>query len=238
MFCQKCGAQIPDDSTFCRKCGNPVKGKSAAGSPIVTNLVEGLKAFFTGKWENGIMSAAQSKSHEWAILLGCNVLLFSLAGGVFGAVRNIGFGFPFLFGFIISLVANIIMFGALYAVLALMRKTLPIFSMLNLYAFTTLPLTVAALAAMPLAPAWHMFATFFLAIAVLTQVLMVYMASKKAAGDGRMNIAPFVIVIACAVLVLAICAYWLSYAATASYIKAEYGEDALDAIKALSSLDL
>ena len=155
MFCQKCGAQIPDDSTFCRKCGNPVKGKSAAGSPIVTNLVEGLKAFFTGKWENGIMSAAQSKSHEWAILLGCNVLLFSLAGGVFGAVRNIGFGFPFLFGFIISLVANIIMFGALYAVLALMRKTLPIFSMLNLYAFTTLPLTVAALAAMPLAPAWH-----------------------------------------------------------------------------------
>ena len=236
MFCQKCGAQIPDDSTFCRSCGAPVKAKGAADSPILTNCVESLKAFFTGKWEDGIMSAAQSNSHEWAIILGCNVILFSLAGGVFGASRGIGFGYPFLFGFIISLVANVVMFGALYAILTAMRKTLPIIPMLNLYAFTTLPLTVAALAGMPLAPAWAMFPTFFLAIAVLTQVLMMYMAVKKAVGDGQVKISPFMIIFAVALLVLCVSVYWLSNAAMNSFFQAEYGVSYNEIMDSLSNL--
>ena len=236
MFCQKCGAEIPNDSTFCRNCGAPIAGKNAGTPAIITNLLNPLKAFFTGKWEDGIMGAAQSNTHEWSILLGCNIILFALAGGVYGAAREIGFGFPFLFAFLISLAANVIMFGALYAILALMHKSLAIIPMLNLYALTTLPLTVAALVAMPLAPAWHMFPTFFLAIAVLTQVLMMFLAVKAAAGGERVNISLFMIVYAVALLALAVSTYWLSVAAYNSYIVEEYGEEALDALKALSKI--
>ncbi len=32
MFCNKCGAEIPDDSSFCLKCGNPIPGTSSDGS--------------------------------------------------------------------------------------------------------------------------------------------------------------------------------------------------------------
>ena len=234
MFCQKCGAQIPDDSTFCRNCGNPIKGKSAAGSPILTNLVGGLKAFFTGKWENGIMNAAQSKSHEWAILLGCNVLLFSLAFAICGACLEFGFGFHFLFGFIISLIANIVMFGALYAVLAAMRKTLPIISMLNLYAFTTLPLTAAALCAMPFAPMWHLFPMIFVALAILTQVLMMFIAVQKAAGEGRINIPMFVIIMVCALIVLFVAAHWLNVAAVNSVADSDASAAATGLLKMLA----
>lgn len=31
MYCSKCGAQIPDDSTFCSSCGAPVSGQVVKG---------------------------------------------------------------------------------------------------------------------------------------------------------------------------------------------------------------
>lgn len=33
MFCEKCGAKIPDGASFCEKCGAPVGG-AAAGGPV------------------------------------------------------------------------------------------------------------------------------------------------------------------------------------------------------------
>lgn len=37
MFCQKCGASMQDDDTFCGKCGHQVKDGSPSGSPSTLN---------------------------------------------------------------------------------------------------------------------------------------------------------------------------------------------------------
>ena len=177
------------------------------------------------------MSAAQSNSYEWSILLAANIVFFSLAFGVYGAVQELSFGYYFLFGFIISIVANVIMFGALYIILAAMRKTLPIMSMLNLYTLTTLPLTVAALAAMIFAPMWHVFAVFFIALAVLTQVIMIFIAVQKASGEGRMNISLFMIIMVICLLVLLVSAFFLRQAA----FKSSIGDDAYDVLQQIGN---
>jgi hypothetical protein len=37
MFCQKCGAQIPDGSTFCSSCGQPIPNANMQGQAVNNN---------------------------------------------------------------------------------------------------------------------------------------------------------------------------------------------------------
>ena len=53
MFCSKCGAQIPDDSEFCPKCGTPVGG-AAGGTGYGPNQNSGKKG--TGCWIAAIIT--------------------------------------------------------------------------------------------------------------------------------------------------------------------------------------
>lgn len=218
MFCQKCGAEIPDNSTFCRQCGAPIAGKSnAGGTPaIFSNLLNSLKLFFTKGPEDGIMSAAASNTHEWSILLGANVLLFMFAFAIIGACLKFSFGFHLLFGLLIALIANIVMFGSFFGVMTVMRKKLPFVGMLNLYAYTTLPLTMAALLSMPFAPAWHMLPMLYFAIALLAQILLMFLALQKASNDGHVNFHLFMVFMAGAVVILFFAAHWLNVAAVNS----------------------
>ena len=41
MFCRKCGAQIPDGSGFCHKCGTPVGCTAGGGMPEKTGAAAG-----------------------------------------------------------------------------------------------------------------------------------------------------------------------------------------------------
>ncbi len=221
MFCQKCGAEIPDNSTFCRQCGAPIKGAAAApgGTPaIFSNLLNSLKLFFTKSPEDGIMSAAASKTHEWSILLGTNALLFMFAFAIIGACLRFSFGFHLLFGLLIAIIAQGVMFGAFFGVMALMRKKLPFVGMLNLFAYTTLPLTAAALLSMPFAPAWHILPMIFFAIAVLAQILLMFLALQKA-NDGRVNFHLFMGLMAGAIAIVMIVSHWLNVAAVKSAIE-------------------
>ena len=226
MFCQKCGAEIPDNSTFCRQCGAPIKGAAAPGGTpaIFSNLLNSLKLFFTKGPEDGIMSAAASKTHEWSILLGTNVTLFMFAFAIIGACLKFSFGFHLLFGLLIALIANGVMFGAFFGVMTLMRKRLPFIGMLNLYAYTTIPLTIAALLSMPFAPAWHLLPMLFFAIAVFAQILLMFLALQKAT-DGRVNFHLFTGLMAGAIAILFIVSHWLNVAAVKSAIDddAEHG---------------
>ena len=52
MFCRKCGNQIPDDSTFCFKCGTPVAAEKQVGDSKLwdyTNAVKKLDKAQTAK---------------------------------------------------------------------------------------------------------------------------------------------------------------------------------------------
>ncbi len=64
MFCEKCGAQLPDNAVFCDKCGTPVKAESApatnyAFQPVPPAPVKpsAIKRFFSVK-RNIIITAA------------------------------------------------------------------------------------------------------------------------------------------------------------------------------------
>lgn len=219
MFCQKCGAEIPENSTFCRQCGAPIKGAVAPGGTpaIFSNLLNSLKLFFTKGPEDGIMSAAASKTHEWSILLGTNVTMFMFAFAIIGACLQFSFGFHLLFGFIIALIANGVMFGAFFGVMTLLRKKLPFVGMLNLYAYTTIPLTIAAVLSMPFAPVWHLLPMLFFAIAVLAQILLMFLSLQKA-NDGRVNFHLFMGLMAGAIAILFVASHWLNVAAVKSAI--------------------
>jgi hypothetical protein len=222
MFCQKCGAEIPDNSTFCRQGGAPVAVKASVGPPtagtpaIFSNLAKTLKCLVSKKPEDGITIAAGSKSFEWAIILGANVFFFMFAFAIVGACLKLNFGFHLLFGFLIALIANGLMFGALFLLLTLMRKKLPFVGLLNLYAYTTIPLTAAALLSMPFAPAWHFFATVFFAIALLVQFIMIFLSLQKASDNGHVPFYLFSLVSAGTLAVLMIALYWLNMAAIAA----------------------
>lgn len=64
MFCEKCGAQLPDKAVFCEKCGTPVGGQAAGtgtGTPFYPPMPpkkpSALKKFFSVK-RNVILTAA------------------------------------------------------------------------------------------------------------------------------------------------------------------------------------
>ena len=222
MFCPKCGAQIPDDSTFCRNCGAPIAQKAPVKKPaekpaMFTNLLNSIKAFFTGKIEEGMENAANSSTFEWTILLGANVFFFMFAFAITGACVGAGFGFPILFGFLLALLANGILFGAVFGLFALLKKRLPFLRMLNLYAYLTIPLTVAAVVAMPFAPLWHVFPMAFVAIAVLTFVLLLFVALQNASEDGAVKYQLVLPILAGTVLLLIVCAYLLNKASISAY---------------------
>ena len=44
MFCEKCGATMPDDSMFCEKCGARVQPENTAGSNTAGNAFAGMGA--------------------------------------------------------------------------------------------------------------------------------------------------------------------------------------------------
>lgn len=86
MFCQNCGAQIPDGAAFCSGCGTPVGGvapqpkktASAGGMPpILQNVINRTVGFFTGMRQEAVV-ADSVKDTTWsgAILAGVGILVF------------------------------------------------------------------------------------------------------------------------------------------------------------------
>lgn len=86
MFCQNCGAQIPDGAAFCSGCGTPVGGvapqpkktASAGGMPpILQNVINRTVGFFTGARQEAVV-ADSVKDTTWsgAILAGVGILVF------------------------------------------------------------------------------------------------------------------------------------------------------------------
>ncbi len=226
MFCQKCGADIPDNSTFCRACGAPVAGKKAPKAPktapsLFDNLLNTLKLYVTKGPGEAIMSAASSSTFEWSILLGANVFFFMFAFAITSACLHFGFGFPLLFGLLIALIANGVMFGVFFGLMAIMRKKLPFMGLLNLYALTTLPLTAAAVLSMPFAPLWHVLPMIFFAIALLAQFFLMYIALQKAT-DNHVNFHIFMGLVAGAICILFIASYWLNAASVHATLKSAY----------------
>ena len=81
QFCKECGAPLPENSTFCPKCGKPTThlGGASVGLKIISLLIPlaGWIMYFIFKEENNIAKARDCSKYAW-----------------------IGFGIDFVFGFI------------------------------------------------------------------------------------------------------------------------------------------
>ncbi len=204
MFCPKCGTKLPDDATFCGNCGTRI-GEAAqpaqpeqpkpekAPTPMFKRLLDELKAFFTGKPEAGIDIATESTSHEWSLLIGGNITLFALAFGIYGAINKLGFGYYLLFGLLIGIIAVGVMIGVCFLMPVFAHKKINPITILNIVAYSTIPLSAGALLVMPFAPMWGYFLEVIMAAAVAVQVLIIYLSLKKLLGDD-MKLFLFVII--------------------------------------------
>ena len=226
MYCNKCGAKIPDDSIFCGNCGSPVtpseqspyvprsqmKQKTAS---ILDALTKILRAFFSPEPESSLAVAQQSRAHVWTVLIGINVLVFAFAyvvnlrqliGSALSSLSSaigmnglpveasdfVHFGYFFLFGLLLSILANGIVFGAYYV----MEKVIQhgeqdMISMLNTVAVSTTPFTLICLVNMILGMIWGYLVIPFLLIAALAQVLLLYMALQENAETNRASYVVF-----------------------------------------------
>lgn len=63
MFCEKCGAMMPDDSMFCEKCGARVQPENAAGSNTAGNAFAGTGA---GTGGQTFSNPYNDSSLQWA----------------------------------------------------------------------------------------------------------------------------------------------------------------------------
>ena len=240
MYCPTCGAQIPDDSVFCRNCGAPIPQRRApenlfeeqaapvkakpATPEIFTNLLKTIKAFFSPKPDEGVHVAGESNTLEWTMLIGLNILVFAFAyainvrqifgsalSSLAGSLGSFGsdlfgdslfnFGFFLLFGFLISILANSIVFGA-YLLLekVIHRGGQNLFGILNTVAYSTIPFTLICVLNMILGIIWGPLVIPFALIAALPQVYLLHTVLKKNAKGGRVSFLAFIGVSLAAIL--------------------------------------
>ncbi len=228
MFCPKCGTELPNDATFCGNCGSKIGEASAPApertapkpaSPIFENAVNELKAFFSPKPESGIDLAKESNTHEWAILMGVNLIIFALSFGIYGAALGASFGYYLLFGLLIGLIANAVLVGVCFLLPMIMKKQINPINALNIAGYATIPLTIGAILSMPLAPAWSFFPMIIMAVAAMASFFMIYIAMQKIA-EGQMGFHTFAIVAVIAGLLIGIAYYLLGNAAAKASVKA------------------
>lgn len=58
MFCDKCGAELPDEAAFCSNCGNHVKAKKNKNiyiALILTFILTGLGSIYAGNRKKGLI---------------------------------------------------------------------------------------------------------------------------------------------------------------------------------------
>lgn len=94
MFCEKCGAQLPDGSKFCTSCGaaqNPVYSPRNSGDTYQLTFTDSIRLFF---WRYADFNGRSRRCEFWYVMLftgiissvlsglGKNSVFFSLVSGV------------------------------------------------------------------------------------------------------------------------------------------------------------
>ncbi len=226
MFCPNCGKQIADGSVFCAECGaqlaapaapaqpaapvqptvdysQPVAYASVEQSPVVRDTLAFLKGFFSPKMEESTGLAVRNTGIQWVIFAVINILMLSLSE----ALCFLYVAKQFMVGaFFIRMLVYAITFFALAGGVYVMtqvafKKVVPFPAMLNLVAYATIPMTIAAIVNMilgliPYAPITELVT----ATAVIMSLLLIFSEVKKLAPTPNTSVVPFVITVAVVIL--------------------------------------
>ena len=67
MFCQRCGKEQPEDTTFCSRCGDTIKGAGAgaAGAPMGSNHLTFQKSISTCFSKFAAFDGRATRSEYW-----------------------------------------------------------------------------------------------------------------------------------------------------------------------------
>ena len=209
MFCDKCGTKVDDGQPFCPNCGNRLGASQPApqtnpaapaqmkqANPMIQNLLGQLRAFFSRRPTDAIDKALGSTGFEWAILLGCYVILGALSLAVVNAEKDYDFfGRSFGFGLLAMILYNAVVFGGiLLYVYVIQKKKLPIMSVLNLTELTFLPLIIVYVLNMLLGVIWSVLVDAAILTAIVMQVFFIIAALRKLDDNGEINVLHFALV--------------------------------------------
>lgn len=90
MFCRKCGANIPDDSQFCPKCGVTVVVPPVTSAPPSEDVVAGAPALKPGSSANAPSSPPPRSNREVSRQNGSRVLfIVGFAAWLLWAVHDL-----------------------------------------------------------------------------------------------------------------------------------------------------
>lgn len=211
MYCRNCGELIEENAAFCSKCGTPV-GETAnfvTAQPVqvktnvvVNRIVEIFKSFFSNNVIKGLGTAANSLTHEWAVLLAAYVLFFSLSVPIalksaISSIAYVGsyissafeFGSIFATGLLVSILVNaVIVFAAFLQVKVIYKKDVSIISVLNVVEYASLPVILVSLANMLIGIIWVPLAVILFITAIIMQVILLYAGIQK---FGKLEKTPF-----------------------------------------------
>lgn len=207
-YCSNCGGRL-NDSGFCPNCGGVSETKIAPEEKESTQVVACLKALFSASPLRGVERAARTRSASVWVTFGSVYILTaiitqfavftSLPPNVFHglldsdmsqAMERAGAGDPEK---IITAFATLLTYSAAMAIFTLLAFTVmtcllfliakekPSFSQaLNITAFSTFPLSVCALLALPVSILSVPFAVGLLLLGFAVAVVMYYFGIQKA----------------------------------------------------------
>lgn len=235
MFCEKCGAQLKDGDRFCMSCGAPVKmtaheapvapEKPAAPVEAPAEIpaepakpkepkapfidfkaqVACLLTMLKKSVPAGMKQAGEEKSFLFLIPLSAHIVLFPF---IFALVYAKSLAFTGAFfgqGLLIGFLAEIVVIGAIFGGLILVKKVIQkseisIIQILNIIAYASVPATAVAVAAVPFV---FMYAPSAMVLVAAAHLLAIFGLYKIVEEDAEEKKAYFGIWIFTAVLAVA-----------------------------------
>lgn len=221
-FCPVCG----QDSA----AGNAAPAKAQSGGNIIQNLLAQLKTFISKNIFKGGAIAAKSKTFEWAIIAGTFMIIFALGAMVTVAEyiparlalnaagemtasdiralidRYLDISYGAVFG--LSLVAALGCFGFVFGgaflhVNVINKSKAHIFSVLNMVAYSFIPVTAALLLNMLFGLVWLPIALAVDLVAIFMQVSILSEGVKELNGGVEPN--PFLKIAVWGAVTICIC---------------------------------
>lgn len=239
-FCAGCGTPVGAAPAAPAAPVATAEAKPSAVMKVLNSFLAILKGVFSGDVVKTVGAQAKNTGFEWIVGIALTVLTFTVAmsvnflQGVSQLVKGIAggmgsqlmeyIGFPFLGIFGVSLLIGLITTGAVVAGMWLLaklvaKKNVSWFSVLNLVATATLPLSACYIVNMLLGLIWLPLPIIVSVVALMMTVVLLYIGFQKLEKPVLAPFYPFTALIAAVTIVALLLSYLLYGSVLSVWIK-------------------